>query len=585
MGFLFQSVCCAVAVVVLWLGSAHAQQSATTVEAYLKKEASFEILSQTAPNEALVVAEELIAMAKKLGVDTLLLEAYQNRAVTLSALGIFDAAHTDLLEGYRLATRIRHANYQVRFAQLLAQGFQSMGDFDKSTEYLLAAKKVNKSTGQGDTLQIEMELGFNLAAQGQIEEGLRILHHCLDVAIATGEREAAYRALDNLGNVYFESGEPAKALTYLLRENEFPEQIASNYHRAVYFEHLAEVYVELKDWPNAHHVLDSACHYAQLIASNDWLFECHKLRTEVEAAKGNYQAALAHHKRYLELKDSVYQESYANTFAAMTTLHEVEAKESAITSLQMEKSLQDERLRKVALQRNGLIALAVLVVVIAYLLFRAVQQRRESRMKAQFSGDLIQEQENERQRISRELHDNIGQYLLFIRNKVAHNTAENSNHALLETVDAALTEVRAISKELYPNQLERYGLEASIELLFDNLRQGSELFATCELAEVEAHLSKEQQLGVFRIVQESLNNTMKYAEATAFRVEGQVVNKRVEFVVQDNGKGAHQTVVATNKHRSFGLLNIEERIRLLGGRHHFVTAPGKGFKLTFTLPL
>jgi len=571
----------------LFLGNslALAQRTSIAQREFIRLDSAFEATYQVSLNDAMLIAEEQLLTAKRLNTDTLLIKAYQNRATTLGALGIFDAALKDLLIGYRLAEAGKHIVYQIQIAQLIAQGFQSLSDFAKSSEYLHTAKKLCIASGNADTLEITMELGFNMAAMGNVEEGLAILNACLEAAISAKNDDIIVRALDNLGNIHFENGDHAKALAYILREADYPDVLNTNYGRTVYYEHLAEVYVVLKDWKNAERVLDSTCHYAQLIASNDWLFECYKLRTEVEAAKGNYAAALANHRRYLQLKDSVYQETYAQTFAAMTTLHEVENKENAIKNLEMEKGLQEERLRKVALQRNGLIALAVLVVLIAYLLFRTVQQRRESRMKEQFSGELIQEQENERQRISRELHDNIGQYLLFIRNKVARNNADEQREALLETVDAALTEVRAISKELYPNQLERYGLEASIQLLFDNLRKGSELFATCELADVEARLSKEQQLGVFRIVQESLNNTMKYADATAFRVEGRVMNKQVEFVVQDNGKGAHQTVLASKKHRSFGLLNMEERIRLLGGKLHFATAPGKGFKLTFTLPI
>jgi signal transduction histidine kinase len=155
----------------------------------------------------------------------------------------------------------------------------------------------------------------------------------------------------------------------------------------------------------------------------------------------------------------------------------------------------------------------------------------------------------------------------------------------MPSVDETLEEVRNISKNLYPNQLEKYGLVAAVNSLAEKVKESSALFVSHDLDAFNENISSDTQIHIYRIIQECISNTLKHAEATAMRITANTVNGIINLVIQDNGKGIDKSILANKAQRSFGLLNLEERAKLLNGSFELVTAPGKGTKCVFTIPV
>ena len=232
-------------------------------------------------------------------------------------------------------------------------------------------------------------------------------------------------------------------------------------------------------------------------------------------------------------------------------------------------------------QRNAITLGALLLSIFAFLTFIFVKARRERNDKIEFTEALISAQEEERKRISRDLHDGVGQSLLLMKKQMVSNhevTIENQ-----QMISDTLEEVRTISRDLHPFQLEKFGITASINNVIEKVERSTELFISKEIINIDAFILKRNQIHVFRAIQEGLNNIIKHAEATAARIT--IVEKGTELVMKiaDNGKG-YDHGSALIKSKSLGLRTMQERISSIGGRLKTNQNIPSGTILTFTIP-
>jgi len=133
--------------------------------------------------------------------------------------------------------------------------------------------------------------------------------------------------------------------------------------------------------------------------------------------------------------------------------------------------------------------------------------------------------------------------------------------------------------------LDQYGLSSAIEGLCDKIKESTNLFVSSDLQLPDEKLSKETKINCYRIIQECVNNTLKHAKASAIRITGELLGNQIQLVVQDNGSGFEKNLLHLKANRSFGLLNLQERVRILDGKFELETEPGKGTKSLFLIPL
>jgi signal transduction histidine kinase/ligand-binding sensor domain-containing protein len=215
---------------------------------------------------------------------------------------------------------------------------------------------------------------------------------------------------------------------------------------------------------------------------------------------------------------------------------------------------------------------------------RVAHLKRERAAQAAFARQLIGSQEGERKRIAAELHDSIGQSLAIIKNRAALSLARAADHEraleeLGEIRDAAghaIEEVREIAYDLRPFQLDQLGLKLSIESMLKKA-SGDGLRVSYDVEAITGAFAREQEINLYRIVQEALGNVIKHSEATEARVTVRRVGRAVELTIRDNGRGfAADGAGGPAGRRGFGLQGIEERARMLGGQASFESAPGQG---------
>lgn len=197
--------------------------------------------------------------------------------------------------------------------------------------------------------------------------------------------------------------------------------------------------------------------------------------------------------------------------------------------------------------------------------------------------------EDERKRIAREIHDDLGQNLLALRieaDLLSSRTADRHPRlhararATVEQIDATIKSVRQIINDLRPNVLD-LGLTAAVEWQIADFRRRTGI--ACELHDGAHDIEVDDNCATafFRILQESLNNVTRHARATRVQVALRLAGGVLSMTVADNGQG--MAPGGRHKAHSFGLVGIEERVKILGGTFSIRSQPGEGTIIEVTV--
>jgi signal transduction histidine kinase len=217
-----------------------------------------------------------------------------------------------------------------------------------------------------------------------------------------------------------------------------------------------------------------------------------------------------------------------------------------------------------------------------------VQVRERTATLAQLATHLQQVREEERGHLARELHDELGALLTAAKLDVARlksrlgaqppEVGERLQH-LTESLNSGIALKRRIIEDLRPSSLANLGLTAALEILAREFSERSGIEVALNLENVE--LDESRQLTVYRIVQESLTNVGKYADAKQVDISVRDYSNHVEVEVRDNGKGFD---VAHSKPSTHGLAGMRHRVEAAGGRLSVESRPGAGTRIQAVLP-
>ncbi len=213
---------------------------------------------------------------------------------------------------------------------------------------------------------------------------------------------------------------------------------------------------------------------------------------------------------------------------------------------------------------------------------RVIQNQQEEIIK-----NTIQSQENERRRIACDLHDEVGAMLSVVKLTVGRiekkAEAEKAKELASETknyLDDVILQVRRISRSLLPPSLEKLGLYFALEELANWVNKSDQLAIECWKSGEQFRFESKQELAVFRIVQELVNNAIKHAEASRISIYIRFAKQLVTLVVGDNGKGF---LLEEKRQTGLGLRNLESRSEMANAKFKMKSSPGKGTRAIIVL--
>ncbi|AMA71721.1 histidine kinase [Aneurinibacillus sp. XH2] len=240
--------------------------------------------------------------------------------------------------------------------------------------------------------------------------------------------------------------------------------------------------------------------------------------------------------------------------------------------------------------------IAQMGIVLNYLQgnLRKVGIALESAQNQQLLGiQIIQAQEEERKRVARDIHDGPAQSManVTLRSEIVERMLNQNRideakvelRLLKELTRASLMDVRKIIFDLRPMALDDLGLVPTLRKYLEEYEKRHGIETKLTLLTPECRLQNSIEVAVFRLIQESLNNTAKHAKARHVEVRLEFKPHVVHFRVLDDGVGFDQAVKAERP--QFGIMGMRERVKLLQGKMKITSAPGKGTSVLFSIPL
>jgi signal transduction histidine kinase len=188
---------------------------------------------------------------------------------------------------------------------------------------------------------------------------------------------------------------------------------------------------------------------------------------------------------------------------------------------------------------------------------------------------LLKAQEDERRKVARELHDEAGQILTAV--KIDLDLAGRAEAS--EMVGRALSQVRDLSNLLRPSALDELGLLPALRSLVEDFGRRTHIQTSLRMASDLQIPSPDEEVIIYRVVQEALTNVARHAGASAVCVNLETEGDRIRLVIQDDGRGP-----ASGMTPHLGLLGMRERVTAIGGTLVFGAAYGKGFRLEISIP-
>jgi len=222
--------------------------------------------------------------------------------------------------------------------------------------------------------------------------------------------------------------------------------------------------------------------------------------------------------------------------------------------------------------------------------------RKSEERLHRLSSDLFAVQENERRRISLELHDELGQAMAALKlqvSAIARRLGDAEPEELQmecgemrNNINQIIENVRRLARDLSPVVLDDLGLQAAIEYLVNNFAKIYTIEVDYEHTDINHLFNEESQRIIYRILQEALTNIGKHAQAKKVSLVIEEIDRAVQFTVKDNGRGfnVQKTLDQKGAERGMGLQAMLERVRILGGKISIVSRPGIDTTVTFTVP-
>jgi signal transduction histidine kinase len=512
-------------------------------------------------------------------------DAYLFRGQAYSSLGKFVPAGESYKKAYEYFEALEDYAYMVHAQQGITTMFSMNSFYDKAKEERDKVIVKLKELGLNNYLVVEYyNQALDYDKQGNKELFLENLHKALEILQSIPEEERNVDQLiyvnSKLVEYYSSENETDKAAKVINELSEWIKGVKNISSRISYNGAIANFHFALEDYDTAILFAKKKLEDSRSYNYTDAILESHDLLAALYMAKGDFEKSVENRSEYTTIKDSVYNKSTANSLAYYQTLYETEKKEKELVA----QSANIQLLEKDNEAFKELIIFIIIAFILVFgliLLYRNRQVLKSKKLlQEKYSQELLISQEEERLRISKDLHDGLGQRLLLIKNKLI-NTGDTETKSM---VDETIDEVRAISKALHPFQLQEMGITKAIEYTINQVDENTTLFISAEIDNIDNLFSSEQEVNIYRIVQESLSNIIKHAKAEASKVSISRAANKIIISIKDNGIGFDFTE-KYHAVKSLGLKTLMERTKFLNGQMVVQSKKNNGTLLEFQFPL
>lgn len=553
-------------------------------------------------------------ISKNLFTPKQLSTAYNQLGIYHVYMGHYDSTEVYFLKALEMRQKLNDSIGVGASLNNLGNVVMSKGDYDKATAYYIKALKIRETIS--DTAGIASttnNLGMIFYKQQKFNPAIKYYHQALLLNEAQKVYDKEILILQNLGNIYDEmhqldSSEYYYSVaikkaelygdlrlyaislgnmavtqhkkknyqlskTYILKALKIRREANDLEGQAILYNNLAAVYVSIQKYDSAIYYFNESLKFSKEIGFQETTRDNYLGLADAYEKSKQYKKAVFAHQKYSLLKDSMLNEATNEQIALLNTEYETEKKEKEILEQQAEISLQQVEVQQKNYWLVGLSLLGVIILIIGSLIYRQQKQKqqqllKENRLKDQLAQVAVQNKLNEeRLNISANLNDNIGTQLTFIISSV-----DNIKEKLGSTIDtkiidklndinnftrATTTQLRDTIWALNKDEISFDDLKARLYNYIQNAKLAREqtTFSFNVNLNSDFQLNSIQGVSIYRIVQEAINNTMKYAAATNVVLDISETENTLIIIIKDDGIGFNMAEIDLGN----GLENMRNR--------------------------
>ncbi|MDW3195915.1 MAG: tetratricopeptide repeat protein [Cytophagales bacterium] len=480
----------------------------------------------------------------------------------------------------------------------IATTYTKNSDQKNALIYSNKAIKIFKETGNFQKLAINLlNTGFIYFEQNKFDSALLYYNEAGPLFDSVNLTIGKAYNLGNRALVYWKTGAFEEAEQDLLLAIDMLVPLGDQYGMADFHNQLGNLYLETGQTEKSIIHTQKSLEMAEALGLKEQARDASLVLSKLSAERRNFEEAYRLHQEYLAYRDSIQNEENTKAMADQRTEFEVSIREKEIEVLEKDKQLQNIYI---------IVALVFLLVfILLYLLSRqrlitnklaskAERDQHEKDVQNLLQGQekktlqsMIEGREKERKHLAGELHNHLGSLLATVKMNLNGFEQEDQRiNTLHQLVDQVYNDVRDMSHALNMGVSEDFGLVSALQELVDHLSQSGKLKIEFNAAVTDCFIPFEQEIVLYRVVQELVSNVLKHAQATEMTLlltcfeDEQLLN----IMVADNGQG-FDTENAKVKADGMGLHSLDGMVSSLHGEMEIDSQAGKGTTINIDFPL
>jgi signal transduction histidine kinase len=539
--------------------------------------------------------EQALQLLQNSNADSLVARAYNGLGVTYMKKADYSNALEFYLKALRIYEKDKDAAGIGGALANIGQLYQVKNDMPAAKKFILRSMEVNKKNNNiVSYLDAAQTLANIYGMSNQFDSALALDKMGVAAADSIGSTTIKSAFYNNMGNCYLYSNRPDSA-RYFFTQCLALDSTGGNLHFMVdNFLTLGGLSLQQKELQAAEQFYLKAINLADSIQEKQLKAQAWKELAVLYRQQNNLDKAITAKDSAAAVKDRIINEKSENKIAELKEVYETEKKEQTI-------ALQEIKLSRQWLLLAGSAVLLTSLLFSGWLSYRRYTIRKERELEASLMEQrekamlaILQAEDGERRRIAAELHDGVGQVMIAawmnlqaLESQV--NTLDSQQQQSLAKAIAMVgdgcKEVREVSHAMMPNVLLNKGLENAVRNFTQEI-DSSILSIRLHTQGLESRMDAMVETILYRVIQESVNNTIRHAAATELDISIDNNTDGISVLIEDNGKGFDPaTVLSNHSATGLGLQNIKSRIAFLNGTVEWDSSEGNGTVVTIFIPV
>jgi two-component system NarL family sensor kinase len=473
-------------------------------------------------------------------------------------------------------------------------------EYDKSNEYgkrsLEIARALNVPQRIASSL-FNLSVGYN--SSKEFDKAIAASKEAIAIGRATGDDRVVAYGLSNLCEVCLKQGNIPAALNYELESFSLAKKVGDRDMEASTLNGLGVCCLQQKEYAKAQDYATQAVKLYEELGSIDGKIKVTKVLADIAFAMGDPAKGYTYQLLCDEYEEKHINQVLSKQSSDLEKKYETAKKEKEIIQLQKDKEIQSLSIKQKSTLNYFLIASLAALIIVSFLVYRNFRHRHQlAKQQEELQQQRIRElekdrqlvavdsmlrgQEEERSRLAKDLHDGLGGLLSGVKFSLSNMkdnliiTPDNMTvfERSLDMLDTSIKELRRVAHNMMPEMLTRFGLDEALKEYCNTINTTNLLSVKYQSIGLDARLEKSDEIIIYRIIQELLNNIMKHAAAKEAIVQLVKEEGRLSIIVEDNGKGFDTALLKDNK--GAGLTSIQSRVDYLKGRLEIHSEVGKG---------